>query len=122
MDLKYVKQGEFVGYGTSYQTMKQQTIAAVPVGYFHGYSRSLSNLGKVLIHGRRVNVVGNVNMSMLLVNVTELTNPEIGDEVVIIGKQRRSQITVSSFSDMSNLLNYEALVRLPSEIPRIVVS
>lgn len=121
MNLKYVKQGEFVGYGTSYQTMKQQTIAAVPVGYFHGYRRSLSNLGKVLIHGRRVSVVGNVNMNMLLVNVTELTNPEIGDEVVIIGKQKRSQITVSSFSDMSNLLNYEALVRLPSEIPRIVV-
>ncbi|MDF1544963.1 MAG: alanine racemase [bacterium] len=121
MNLKQVKQGSFIGYGTSYQTMKRQTIAAVPVGYFHGYRRSLSNLGKVLIHGRRVSVVGNVNMNMLLVNVTELTNPQVGDEVVIIGKQKRSQITVSSFSDMSNLLNYEALVRLPSEIPRIVV-
>lgn len=121
MNIKQVKPGEFIGYGTSYQTMRHQTIAAVPVGYFHGYKRSLSNLGKVLIHGRRVSVVGNVNMNMLLVNVSELTNPQIGDEVVIIGKQKRSQITVSSFSDMSNLLNYEALVRLPSEIPRVVV-
>jgi alanine racemase len=60
-------------------------------------------------------------MNMLLVNVTELNTPKVGDEVVIIGKQKRSQITVNSFSDMSNLLNYEALVRLPSEIPRRIV-
>ncbi|MEZ5358726.1 MAG: alanine racemase [Candidatus Zixiibacteriota bacterium] len=122
MNLKKIKPGEFVGYGTSYQTMKKQTIASVPIGYFHGFGRNLSNLGRVLINGRRVNVIGNVNMNMLMVNVSELQNPRVGDEVVIIGKQQRSQITVSSFSDMSNLLNYEALVRLPAEIPRVVVS
>lgn len=122
MNLKKVQPGEFVGYGTSYQTMKRQTVAAVPIGYFHGFRRSLSNLGRVLINGHRVSVIGNVNMNMLMVNVTELKNPQVGDEVVIIGKQQRSQITISSFSDMSNLLNYEALVRLPQEIPRVVVA
>ncbi|MEA3297816.1 MAG: alanine racemase [candidate division Zixibacteria bacterium] len=122
MDLSDIKKGEFVGYGTYFQTQRKMKIAAVPIGYFHGFRRSLSNLGRVLIHGRRVGVVGNVNMNVLLVNVSEVDNPKIGDEVVIIGKQKRSQITISSFSDMSNLLNYEALVRLPSEIPRVVVS
>ncbi|MEA1981368.1 MAG: alanine racemase [candidate division Zixibacteria bacterium] len=121
MDLSDVSRGDFVGYGTLFQSQRKLKVAAVPIGYFHGFRRSLSNLGRVLIHGKRVGVVGNVNMNMLLVNVSEVDDPKVGDEVVIIGKQKRSQITVSSFSDMSNLLNYEALVRLPSEIPRIVV-
>ena len=121
MDLSDIGQGEFVGYGTLFQSQRKLKVAAVPIGYFHGFRRSLSNLGRVLIHGKRVGVIGNVNMNMIIVNVSELDDPKVGDEVVIIGKQKRSQITVSSFSDMSNLLNYEALVRLPSEIPRIVV-
>lgn len=121
MSVKNVKQGEFVGYGTSYLTMRQQKIATIPVGYFHGFRRSLSNFGKVLIHGKRANIVGNVNMNVIIVNVSEISNVEIGDEVVIIGKQKNSQITISSFSDMSNLLNYEALVRLSPDIPRVVV-
>lgn len=121
MSIKSVKQGEFIGYGTSYLTTRPQRVAAVPVGYFHGFRRSLSNLGRALVRGRRVAIVGYVNMSMLLINVTDVPSVSIDDEVVLIGKQNKSQITVSSFSDMSNLLNYEVLVRIPSEIPRVVV-
>jgi alanine racemase len=121
ISVKSVKQGEFIGYGTSYLSTRPQRIAVVPVGYFHGFRRSLSNLGRALIRGRQVGIVGYVNMSMLIINVTDVPGVEIGDEVVLIGKQNKSQITVSSFSDMSNMLNYEVLVRLPSEIPRVVV-
>jgi len=121
MSVKDVPQGEFVGYGTSYLTTRRQKIASVPVGYYHGFRRSLSNLGRVLIHGRRADVVGTINMNMLLVNVSEIPDVKPGDEVVIIGKQNNAQITVASFSDLSNLLNYEALVRLPEDIPRLVV-
>jgi len=121
MSIKSVRQGEFIGYGTSYLTTRAQKVATVPVGYFHGFRRSLSNIGRALIRGRRVAIVGYVNMSMLLVNVTDVPSASVDDEVVLIGKQNKSQITVSSFSDMSNLLNYEVLVRIPSEIPRVVV-
>jgi alanine racemase len=60
-------------------------------------------------------------MSMLLINVTDIPGASTDDEVVLIGKQKNNQITVGSFSDLSNMLNYEVLVRLPSEIPRVVV-
>ncbi len=121
INVKQVKSGEFVGYGTVYQTSRVQKIASVPVGYFHGFSRNLSNLGRVLIHGKRVSVVGLVNMNMMMIKVTDVPNVNIGDEVVIIGKQKRLEITVGSFSDMTNNLNYEVLVSLQPEIPRIVV-
>lgn len=121
MSLKDVKPGQFVGYGTSYITTRDQKIAIVPVGYFHGFPRVLSNIGHVLLHGRRANVIGLVHMNMLLLDVTEFPGVKKGDEVVIFGKQKKGHITVASFSDMTRYLNYEVLVRLPAEIPRRVV-
>jgi alanine racemase len=120
--MKRVGRGEFVGYGTSYLTESTQRIATVPVGYAAGFSRRLSNVGRVLIRGRRFGVVGVVNMSMLLVDVTEAGNVEVGDEVVLIGKQNRLNISVSSFSDAAGYLNYESLVKLDCRIPRTVVA
>ncbi len=122
MDIKDVKPGEFIGYGTSYFANVPTKIAIVPVGYALGFNRNLSNLGKVLIQGQRLSVIGTVNMNALTVNITDLDNINIGDEVVLIGNQDDMEISVSSFYDQGNLPNYELLTRLPSEIPRIVVS
>ena len=85
-----------------------------------GYSRSLSNQGKVLINGARFDVVGTVNMSMLAVDVTSNESVKKGDEVVLIGKQNEQELSVSSFSDFSQLINYELLTRFPQDIPRII--
>lgn len=120
MSTKKVKTGEFVGYGTSHIARDDMEIATVPVGYGHGYSRSLSYQGRVLIHGHRVTVVGIVNMNLLIVNITGIKGVKKDDEVVLIGKQGNSEITVSSFGDFSNQLNYELLTRLPYDIPRVV--
>lgn len=121
MDTKKIKAGKFVGYGTSFFTNVETLIALVPVGYSHGFSRSLSNQGKVLIRGQRFDVIGTVNMNMLAVDISE--NPEIvkGDEVVLIGHQGKLEISVASFGEYSQLLNYELLVRLPKDIPRHIV-
>jgi alanine racemase len=121
MSIKEVGTGEFIGYGTSYFTNSPTRIAIVPVGYGLGFDRDLSNQGKVIIGGQRVNVIGIVNMNALTVDISGMDNVELGDEVVLIGKQGDSEITVASFSDISRLMNYELLTRLPSEIPRLVV-
>jgi alanine racemase len=121
MNVKTVKAGEFIGYGTTYLATKNMKIAIVPVGYSHGFSRSLSNQGRALLHGHRVGVIGYVNMNLITLDVTQLDNVQIGDEVVLIGKQGKRHISVSSFSELSTQLNYELLTRLPQDIPRIIV-
>ncbi len=121
MNVKAVGPGEFVGYGNAYLTTRSQRIAAVPVGYYHGFARSLGNLGHVLVHGRRARVIGNVNMNMMLIDITDIPGVQPGDEVVIIGRQKRAQITVGAFSDLTRDLNYEVLVRIPASIPRKIV-
>jgi len=47
-------------------------IATIPLGYSHGYSRSLSNQGRVLIDGKRCGVIGTINMNMLSLDVSEI--------------------------------------------------
>jgi alanine racemase len=99
---------------------RNEKIAVIPVGYSHGYSRSLSNLGHVLIRGRKAAIIGMVNMNMLIANVSSIPFVRKGDEVVLIGKQGHQLISVSSFADLANYVNYEMLTRLPADIPRFV--
>jgi alanine racemase len=118
MSVKRVKSGEFVGYGTSYMAKDNMKIATIPLGYSHGYSRSLSNQGRTLINGKHCGVIGTVNMNMLTIDVTELENVKKGDEVILIGDQENLTLSVASFSDLSNMLNYELLTRISKTIPR----
>ena len=120
MDVKTVKAGQFIGYGTSFFTNHETKIAIIPVGYSSGYSRSLSNRGKVLIRGKRHNIIGTVNMNMMAVDVTYAERVEKGDEVVLIGDQGDREITVSSFNDYIQIINYELLTKLPDNLPRII--
>jgi alanine racemase len=120
MAIKEVKKGEFIGYGTAYLSHKKMKLAVIPIGYSHGYSRKLSNVGSVLINGKTCMVVGTINMNSLTVDITLAGDVKKGDEVVLIGKQKDKSITINSFSEQSNVLNYELLTRLPTHIPRKV--
>lgn len=121
MNIKEVRTGEFIGYGTTYLAQSNKRIANVPIGYSHGFSRSLSNVGRVLLHGIRVSVIGIVNMNVMTIDITGISNVNIGDEVVIIGEQGDLEISVASFSELSDQVNYETLTRLPADIPRQIV-
>lgn len=122
MTVKRVNTGEYIGYGTNYLARDERDIAIIPVGYSDGFNRTLSNHGRVLIHGQEAPVIGLVNMNMLIADVTAIPETRRNDAVVLIGKQDGAEISVSSFSEMSDRLNYEALVRLPERIQRIIVS
>lgn len=120
MSIKKISTGNYIGYGTSYLAKRKMKIAVIPIGYAHGYSRSLSNQGRVLINGQPCTVVGSVNMNMISVDVTEVETVKKEDEVVLIGDQKDLSISVASFSDFSNQLNYELLTRISKSIPRII--
>lgn len=121
MGTKAVAVGEYISYGTTVLAETDMKIATIPVGYAHGFSRSLSNQGKAIIRGHRVDVIGFVNMNMMIVDITNIPEVEKGDEVVLIGQQNGITISVNSFGEMSHQLNYELLTRLPEDIPRKII-
>lgn len=120
MHIKSVEAGEFISYGTAFFANENKKIAVIPVGYADGFNRSLSNNGRVLIHGKFAQVISVINMNMLIADITHIKNVKPGDEVVLIGLQKNNTINVSSFSEFTQQVNYELLTRLPDSIPRVI--
>jgi alanine racemase len=118
MALKTVEKGNYIGYGNTFKAPRDMKLAIIPVGYSHGYARNLSNIGSVLIAGKSAPVLGIINMNSLTVDVSKIPTVSKGDVVILIGRQKSNSISVSSFSEQSQLLNYEMLTRLPENIPR----
>lgn len=121
MDIRDVPEGDFIGYGTAFQASHKMKIAVMPLGYSNGYPRALSNRGYVLISGKKAPIVGLINMNLFMVDITNIPEAKVGDEVVLIGRQKNNVINVSSFTNTTQLLNNEMLSRLPSAIPRTIV-
>lgn len=121
MDVRDVLEGEFIGYGTAYQATQHMKIAVMPLGYSNGYPRAQSNRGFVLIHGKKAPITGLINMNLFMVDVTHIPETRVGDEVVLVGRQKNNSINISSFTQVTQLLNNEMLSRLPAAIPRKIV-
>jgi alanine racemase len=118
--IKPVAAGEYVGYGLTFQASRGMRLAVIPVGYYEGYDRRLSNSGRALVRGRSVPVVGRVAMNMMMLDVTEVSASE-GDEVVLLGRQGEAEIPVEEISEKAGTISYEIVSRIHSGLPRILV-
>jgi alanine racemase len=121
MDVREVKAGGFVGYGTAYQATHDMRIAVLPLGYSNGYPRGLSNRGHVLIKGKKAPITGLINMNLFMVDISHIDDVEPGEEVVLVGRQGNNVIGVASFTETTQLRNQEMMSRLPAAIPRVAV-
>lgn len=119
--IKEVPQGETISYGRTYRTGRKSKIAILPVGYWDGYDRRLSNSGRVLIGSQFAPVVGRVCMNMIMVDVTDIPKVEVEDEVVLLGKQGKNEITAEEIAQKVGTINYEIVTRINPELPRKVV-
>ena len=117
--LKSVPPGTRISYGGTFKAKRESLIATLPIGYADGYSRHLSNLGEVLIHGKRAPVVGKVCMDFIMVDVTDLPRVSAGDEVVLMGRQGTEQITPEEIAEKINSISYEVLCLIGKRVPRI---
>jgi len=109
-----------IGYGRTYEVQKKMKTAVVPIGYGDGYFRILSNKGEVLINGKRCKILGRVSMDQIVVDVTD-TNASIGDEVVIIGKQKYDEISAEEVAENTSTINYEVTSRIAQRVRRIYI-
>ncbi|MGB6867210.1 MAG: alanine racemase, partial [Candidatus Aminicenantaceae bacterium] len=73
VQIKDVQDGVFIGYGCTYKTTRPTKLAVLPVGYYDGYDRHLSNASYVLIAGKRAPVRGRVAMNFITVDVTDIS-------------------------------------------------
>ncbi len=117
--LKSVPSGTRISYGGIYRTRRESLIATLPIGYADGYSRHLSNCGEILIHGKRAPVVGKVCMDFIMVDVTNIPRVSLGDEVILMGRQEKEEITVDEIAEKINSISYEVLCGIGKRVPRV---
>lgn len=116
--LKTIASGRTVSYGGTWQAQRPSRVATVPVGYAHGYMRALSDKAELLVRGRRAPVIGRITMEDLLCDVTDVPGIQVGDEVVLIGRQGEEQVTAEELARHGRTIPYEILVGLSPSIPR----
>ncbi len=116
--LKPVAVGETVGYGRTWTAPRDTWIATVPVGYGDGYSRLLSNRGRVLIGGVSYPIAGRVCMDQTMIDVGPQPTVAVGDEVVLIGRSGNEQITVSEIAELMGTIPYEVTCLITGRVPR----
>ena len=112
--LRSIEAEETVGYAATWTARRQTIIATVAIGYGDGYPLSASNGTPVLIRGQRCPLAGRVSMDMITVDVTDLPSVEMGDEVILWGKE----LSVNEIAESSGTTSYELLARMPSRTPR----
>jgi len=119
--VKKVPAGADIGYGCTYRTTRPTVLAVIPVGYFDGYDRGLSNAAHVLLKGRRAPVRGRVAMDFFMADVTDVPGPKPEDEVTLLGTDGRERITAEDLASLAGTISYEILARINPLIPRIVI-
>ncbi len=122
INLKHLNPGSSVGYGGTFKITKPSIIATIPVGYKNGFSRHLSNLGKVLINGQYAPIIGRVCMDRCFIDVTNLVNVNVGNIVVLYGKQGNKTISIESSAVLIRTIPYEIVCKIGKNATKIYIN
>jgi alanine racemase len=119
-EVKKIPPNEFIGYGFLEKTLKEMTIAVMPVGYWHGFPRSLSSRASVLVNCSIVRVLGFVSMDMITIDVS---NKKISPRsvVTLIGRDGDEEVSAEDLAQIAQTTSYEILTRLNPKIERVFV-
>ncbi|HMJ08508.1 MAG TPA: alanine racemase [Pyrinomonadaceae bacterium] len=120
--LKRVPKGETLGYGRTFESKSEMTVATLPIGYQDGYNRLLSNNGQILVRGIYCPVVGRISMDWTIVDVTEIPGAVEGDEVILIGDSSGNRITAEDLAGRIGTISYEVTCAIDRRVPRKFLS
>lgn len=108
-----------VSYGATYITERPTRIATLSVGYADGYPRSLSNKGRVLIHGQYAPIIGRVCMDQLMVDVSHIPDVQVEYTAILVGKENGNRISVEDMADLAGSFNYEFVCDISRRVKRV---
>jgi alanine racemase len=117
--VKRVHEGLGVGYGHTYRTGSETTLALVPLGYADGIPRHASNAGPVTIDGQRFRVSGRISMDQFTVDAGDSAVHE-GQWAVLWGDPSQGEPSANDWAEAAGTIAYEIVTRLGSRIPRVV--
>ena len=119
--VKEMDKDMYISYNRRFKTKRKSVIATVPIGYADGYSRKLTQNGKVLVNGKLAKIVGSICMDQFMIDVTDIENVKTGDEVILIGEFNNIKLNADDLAEFGDTINYEILCALRHRIPRVYI-
>lgn len=119
--VKILDKNEYVSYGRKFKTERKSIIATLPIGYADGYSRALTGKAKVIINGKFAPVVGTICMDQCMIDVTDIGDVHVGDEVIVLGKDKDLKFDADDMAKAMGTINYEVLCMIKQRIPRVYI-
>jgi alanine racemase len=114
--------GHGISYGRTFITPKKMRVATLSCGYADGYPRHLSNRGaSVLVRGRRCALLGRVTMDLIMIDISHLREAEVGDEVVLMGRQGDEEVSCAELAERAQTITWEITTRIGPRVRRVYV-
>lgn len=130
VQIKSISKGERIGYDSTYTAYKSMSIGILPVGYYDGIDRRLSNdslrassssRGVVLVSGVECPIIGLISMNITTVDLTNVENPYVGQEVLMFSDKLDDPNCILKAAKLCGTIPYDILVHLASSTKRIVI-
>ncbi|MEO6095053.1 MAG: alanine racemase [Fibrobacteria bacterium] len=111
--------GYTIGYGGTHTLFRDTWVGTVPAGYADGVPLAASNSGQVLIRGRACDIIGRVSMDYLTVDLNGCPDSKVGDQVILIGKSGRREITIEDWARIKQTHPYDIICSLGNRVERV---
>jgi len=115
-----LEKGEKVGYNYTFTASKKTRIGVLPLGYYEGVDRTLSNTGVVKIGDSYAPIVGRVCMNHTLIGLDGI-QAAVGDRVVVYSNRRSDKNAIDNIAYEHGLFSYGLLSALSSDVRRVLV-
>ena len=119
--IKNVAAGEPVSYGCTFYADKPMKIGIVTCGYADGYRRAYSNKSHVLVGGKKVSVIGRIAMDYTMIDLTDIEEPFIGMEVIMLGCDGTNMVSAQELSQYGESVSGEVTCVISNRVPRIYI-
>ncbi len=115
--LKEIEANQAISYSQKFKSTKKMKVATIPIGYADGYRRELTNIGEVVVKGKKCKILGSVCMDSCMIDVTDI-DVKVGDEVFIFDNEL---VTLEDIAEKCHTINYEILSTISYRVPRVFV-
>jgi alanine racemase len=116
-----IEAGKGVSYAWEYVAQERHRIGTIGVGYADGFHRHPSSVNSVLVGGVETPVLGRINMDQCVFRVPEGVDVQVGDEVVLLGRQGEAEITIPQLAHKWGTNGYDVVVGIRNRVPRVYV-
>ena len=114
--------GSSISYGRTFITPRRMRVATLSAGYADGYPRHLSNReASVLVRGQRCALLGRVTMDLMMIDVSQIEDVDIGEEVVLMGRQNDQEVSATELAVRADTITWEITTRIGSRVRRVYV-